>query len=173
MALWSLIVTDADDKVFNFCQPGKEGQMPVDAGKTLYTNVELGSTVPEVDDTYDGVTYTPAPKPDYFDVEDPQDSPLANGATVSIPADNSTTKQLFIQKKKGSDDTDMVGTGEVVKALPTAIIKIDKMDVVLDATDGMDSVTIGPFPTDQRGCCELRFTNPDLGTRVLILEVTD
>ena len=138
MALWALHVNDADNKVHNYADDGNEARMgDTPAGMTEYTGVEIAEE-PEIGATYDGVTYTPIAKTDYFDVESPLDTALAHGSTIQVPADGVTSKTLHVQKKKGSDDTDMVGTGEVVKVLPSAIIK-DRKSTRLNSSHSQQS----------------------------------
>lgn len=173
MPLYSLVTNDSDSTIHNYCLDGSEAMMPVGAAQTLHGDVNL-SGPPDIGGTYDGSTYTPLAKTDYFVIKDGADE-LELDEIVQVPADNATSKVLTIQKKDGSDDSDKVGLDETVKLMPQSMVVVDKMSLTLDTVDGAEDVTFGPFPTNQRGCVPVLFqeTGGNLGSRSIIIEVTD
>lgn len=170
MATYNLLVRDSDDVVLDWNHAGKLANPA--AGETLFEAVTIGED-PQLGGTYDGATYTAPTPPDYFEPED-AGTPIENGAAVALAADGVSTLVVTIQKKNGADDADKVGLDETIKVLPQSVIKIDKMEVTLDTSDGAEDVTIGPFDAGWMGCVNITLID-DAGTlarRWFILEVS-
>jgi hypothetical protein len=156
----SAMLAQIKDDSFNHGQP-----LPYDATSLAdiavkWTSALLASEFPGSDTVIldgagavTGITQmipTPPVPPDYLLFKNGSNE-LADGAEVEF--DHGSAQILTIRKKDGQTNADKTGI-ETVDVEPQAtLLVIDASEVVLSA--GSASVTIGPQPTNQRGCMML------------------
>lgn len=173
MSVWNLVVNKSDKKICGFAESSSTLYYNA-ATQTYYQEIEIGPyPIPDIGATFDGVLYTPALSANpYFVVKD-GGTVVAEGGVVQIPGDGAATKTLTVQKRNGAGN-DVAGNDEVIKILPSSVLKLDKLQVIIDSTDGADDFTIGEFPSNYKGCINISLIDSQakLPSRNIAIEVT-